>query len=130
MHLWMLTLVCTAVYGTSRISEPDLKAVNFAEAIEGRKLNGSVIKEIEVDSESSCQLECLDEERCQSYNLGTTKDNSEKFKCQLSDSDRFVGFVNFTEDEGYIYRGLQVNETIVASRILIQVVFCRRPHKL
>ena len=109
MHLWMLTLLCTAVHGISRISEPDLKAVNFAEAIEGRKLSGSVIKEIEVDSESSCQFEYVGEERCKSYNFGTTKNNSGKFKCQLSDPDRFVGFVNVTEDENFIYRGLQVN---------------------
>ena len=109
MHLWIVTLVCTAVYGISRISEPDLKAVNFAEAIEGRKLTGSVIKEIEVDSESSCRFECVGEERCKSYNFRNTKDNSGKFKCQLSDSDRFVGFVNFTEDEDFIYRGSQVN---------------------
>ena len=109
MHLWELAVVCTAVYGISRISEPDLKAVNFAEAIEERKLNGSVIKEIEVDSESSCQFECVGEERCQSYNFATTKNNFQTSKCQLSDSDRFVGFVNFTEDEDFIYRGLQVN---------------------
>ena len=109
MHLWMLTLLCTAVYGISRISVPDLKAVNFAEAIEGRKLSGSVIKEIEVDSESSCQFQCVGEERCQSYNFATTKNNSEKFKCQLSDSDRFVGFVNVTEDKDFIYRGKQVS---------------------
>ena len=109
MHLWMLTLLCTAVFGISRISEPDLKAVNFADAIEGRKLTGSVINEIEVDSESSCQFECVGEERCQSYNFRTTKDNSGKFKCQLSDSDRFVGFANFIEDKDFIYKGRQVN---------------------
>ena len=68
-----------------------------------------MIKEIEVDSGSSCRFECVGEERCQSYNFRTTKDNSEKFKCQLSDSDRFVGFVNFTEDEDFIYQGSQVN---------------------
>ena len=56
MNLWIFNLVCSAVYGINRISEPDLKAVSFAEKIAGQKLNGSLIKEIDVDLESSCQL--------------------------------------------------------------------------
>ncbi|KAL9982283.1 hypothetical protein ACROYT_G004309 [Oculina patagonica] len=107
MHLWILTLICTAVHGISRISPPGFKAVNFARAIEGRKLNGSVIKEVEVESESSCRLECVEEERCQSYNFATTKNEAGRFKCQLSDSDRFFGHVNFTEDENFSYRGIK-----------------------
>lgn len=116
MRLWILTLVCTAVYcvyGRSRISQPNLKAVNFAEALEGHKLNESVIKETEVDSELSCQFEWVEEERCQSYNFGTTKNNDERFKCQLSDSDRFRGYVNFTKDQDFIYGGLQVKCTFL-----------------
>ena len=114
MHIWMLTLVCTTVYGISRISQPDLKAVNFAKPIAGYKLNGSVIKEIQVDSERSCQFACVGEDTCQSYNFGptngtnTTKKNGERFICQLSNSDRFVGFPNFAEDKEFIYKGRQV----------------------
>ena len=76
MHLCVTFLLCAVAYGIGRISEPDLRAVNFAGKIEGKKLNGSLIREIEVDSESSCQLECVDEERCQSYNFGTIEGNS------------------------------------------------------
>ena len=109
MHLWMLTLVCSAVvYGISRISEPDLKAVNFANAIAGHRLNGSVIKETQVDSESSCQSECVGEEKCKSYNFGAKKNKAERFRCQLSDSDRFVGSINFTKDGNFSYRGIKV----------------------
>lgn len=114
MHLWVLTLVYTTVYGISRISRPDLKAVNFAKVIAGYKLNGSVTKEIEVDSERLCQVECVSAEKCQSYNFGptndtnTTKKTDEKFMCQLSDSDRFLGFANFTVDKEFIYKGRQV----------------------
>ncbi|XP_022790915.1 uncharacterized protein LOC111330340 [Stylophora pistillata] len=107
MHLCIIFLLCAVVYGIGRISESDLRAVNFADKIEGKKLNGSLIREIEVDSESSCQLECVDEERCQSYNFGTIKGDSEKFKCQLSASDRFAAFANFTEDNNFIYRGIE-----------------------
>ncbi|KAL9982294.1 hypothetical protein ACROYT_G004321 [Oculina patagonica] len=109
MHLliWMLTLVCTTVHGISRISQPGFKAVNFARAIEGRKLNGSVIKEVEVESESSCRLQCVEEERCQSYNFATTKNDAGRYKCELSDSDRFFGHVNFTANENFSYRGIK-----------------------
>ena len=96
MHLWILsTFVGTTVYGISRISELDFKAVHFAEAIIGQKLKGSLIRpEIEVDSEGICRLECVEEETCPSYNFGTKRNQNEKFFCQLSNSDRFVSLVN------------------------------------
>ena len=108
MHLWILALACTAVYGINRISQSDLKAVNFAKAIAGYKLNGSVIKEIEVNSEETCHFECLEEERCKSINFAIINNQLERFKCQLTDSDRFSGHVNFTEDQDFTYKGLQV----------------------
>ena len=98
----------TAVFGISRISQPSFKAGNFAKAMEGWKLNGSVISETKVDSESSCRLECVEEKQCQSYNFGTVEDSSGRFLCQLSDSDRFVGRVNFSEVEDFRYRGIKV----------------------
>ncbi|XP_066023241.1 microfibril-associated glycoprotein 4-like [Pocillopora verrucosa] len=107
MHLSIISLLCAVAYGISRISGPNVKAVYFAEKIKGQMLNGSLIRDIEVDSESSCQLECVNEERCQSYNFGTIKSDSNKFKCQLSDSDRFAGFVKFIEDKDFIYRGIK-----------------------
>ena len=96
MHLCIIFLLCVVVYGVRRISEPDLKAVNFADKIKGHKLNGSIIGEVEVDSENSCQLRCVEEEQCQSY------------KCQLSGSDRLAGFANLTADKDFIYRGIKV----------------------
>ena len=63
MDTKLLTLVCAAVYGVSRISEPEFKAINFAAVKKGRKLNRSAIKEIEVDSKSSSQFKCVGEER-------------------------------------------------------------------
>ena len=106
MHLWLFFLAATAayVYGTSRISEPGLEAVNFVATIHGRKLTGNVIKEMEVDSENDCSFACVQEENCRSYNFGKTKNT-----CQLSDSDRFVGAVNFTEDENFTYVGIQAS---------------------
>jgi len=102
------------VHGISRISRSDLKAVNFAKAIAGYKLSGSVIEELGVYTERSCQVACVCNQKCQSYNFGTTngtktaKRNAERFICQLSNSDRFVGFANFSEDKEFIYKGRQV----------------------
>lgn len=107
-QLWILSLLCTAVCGISRTSKPGLKAVNFARPIEGWKLNGSVISEKEVDSESSCRYECVQDERCKSFNFGSKKNKAGRHLCQLSDSDRFVGCVNFTAAAGFRYRGIKV----------------------
>ena len=108
MHVWTISLLCTAVYGISRISQPGLRAVNFARPIEGWKLDGSVISEKEVDAESSCRYECVQDERCTSLNFGSKKNNAGRHLCQLSDSDRFVGRVNFTVAAEFRYRGIKV----------------------
>lgn len=104
----MVTLFCTLVYCISRISQPGWNGVNFAKAIEGRKLYGRMIKEMDVESESFCRLECVEEQRCQSYNFKIKKNDAEKFNCELSDSDRFYGDTNFTADENFRYRGIKV----------------------
>ena len=77
MHLLMLFLISVTAYAASRISNtfPRFQAANFGQMMDGRQLNGSVIKEIEVESESSCKLECVNEERCKSYNFGAQRRN-------------------------------------------------------
>ena len=107
MHLLYFPFFVVAVSGSNRFAESDFKAINFARPIIGRKLNGSVINETEVDSEISCQFACVKEIRCLSYNFGSTEDKK-RFKCQLSDTDRFVALKNFTEDGKLVYRGIQV----------------------
>ena len=112
MHLLILFLISVTAYAASRISNtfPRFQAANFGEMMDGRQLNGSVIKEIEVESESSCRLECVNEERCKSYNFGGTKNKSERWKCQISDSDRFErpARANFIENKEFSYRGIKV----------------------
>ena len=97
----------TLTNGESRLTTSNYKAVNFAREIRGRRLNGSVIKEVEVDSESSCRLQCVEETSCLSYNFGPGEDKK-MFKCQLSNSDRFTGLNNFIEDPQVLYRGIKV----------------------
>jgi len=105
---WILLVFVTTVCGISRISETDFKAVNFAIAKEGRKLNGNVIKEIDVESEGACRLHCVNEERCRSYNFGIRNIKPGNLLCQLSESDRFAGIRNFTEVGDFKYKGIQV----------------------
>ena len=83
---WFLaSVMITSTNGVTRIFKPDLQALNFAKQIRGRRLNGSVIRQIEVDSDVSCQLQCVEQNGCLSYNFGPYE-NKKKFKCQLSNS--------------------------------------------
>ena len=91
-----------------RTTTAHYKAVNFAKQIKGKKLKGNVIKEIEVYTEEFCRLECVEEDRCLSYNYFSLRSNQNKFKCQLSDSDRFAALDDFIEDDEVLYRGVEV----------------------
>ena len=104
---WFLAFVMiTFTNGVTKMITPNFKAVNFAKELRGRRLNGSIIGEMEVDSEGSCRLQCVEENGCLSYNFGSSE--KKKFKCQLSNSDRFAGLKNFTEDHEFLYRGIKV----------------------
>ena len=113
MHLWLLFLTGTTVYGIGRISEPSLEAVNFASSINGRRLTGNTIQEIQVDAESLCRVECVKEESCISYNFEIVKNTTEGYTCQISNSDRFASVVNFTKDEDFKYVGIQVSPPLI-----------------
>ena len=112
MHVLLLFSIGVTAYATSRISNtfPRFQAANFGEIMDGKQLNGSVIKEIEVESESFCRLECVNEERCKSYNFGGKRNKPERWKCQISDSDRFErpARANFIENKDFSYRGIKV----------------------
>ena len=118
MRLCLLLFFSTVVYGVTRIVEPDFEGVNFAKALFGQRLD-TVFQESEVDSETSCQMQCLKHIRCLSYNLGTINEKS-KFTCQLCDSDRFTSHENLTQDEKWPYRGMEViNRTKKLKEILL-----------
>ena len=107
LQCFLASVMITSTNAVTRIFTPDLQAVNFAKEIRGRRLNGRVIREMEADSEVSCQLQCVKENGCLSYNFGP-EENKKGFKCELSNSDRFVGLMNFTEDHKFLYRGVKV----------------------
>lgn len=118
MHLWLLFLTGTTVYGIGRILEPSFEAVNFASPINGRRLTGNTIQEIQVDAESRCRVECVKEESCISYNFQMVKNTTEGYTCQISNSDRFVSVVNFTTDEDFKYVGMQVSPPFLFFEVL------------
>ena len=121
--LWSWTVLQNAFAPSNRIfrdhctlhkpiSTPDVQAVNFSQAKERRKLNGSLMKQVDVMSEVDCRFQCVRDERCLSYNSGNTKNKSGRFVCELSDSDRFLDVGNFTEDDNFTYRGIQVTSSL------------------
>lgn len=115
MRLCLLLFFSTVVYAVNRIVEPEFEGVNFAKALSGRRLD-KVFQETSVDSETSCQIECVKNVRCLSYNLGTTNEKN-KFTCQLCDSDRFTSHENFIEDKKWRYRGIEVNNCRIRKKL-------------
>ena len=61
--LWLVLSTSTASLAAPEsknfLSDPDLKFRNFAKEFDGRRLNGSFIKELNVTSEIFCQIECV-----------------------------------------------------------------------
>ena len=83
--------------------------VSFAGAIRlGLKLSGYVIKEIDVATDTACFFACNNEVNCLSYNSEIASGQTGRFRCQLTDSDRFAGFDNFTVDIDCKHTGIQV----------------------
>jgi len=63
MRLCFLLFFSTVVCAVTRIIELDFEGVNFAKALFGKRLD-KVFQESAVDSETSCQIECLKHIRC------------------------------------------------------------------
>ena len=95
-------LQCTAQY-------PHVSELSKCQLRLGLKLSGYVIlKEIDVATDTAYGFACNNEVNCLSYNSEIASDQTGRFRCQLSDSDRFAGFDNFTVDIDFKYTGIQV----------------------
>ena len=106
MRLYFLLFFSTVVCAVTRIFEPYFEGVNFAKALFGKTLD-KVFQESALDSKTSCQLQCLKHIGCLSYNLGIINEKG-KFTCQLCDSDRFTSHERLTQDEEWLYRGMEL----------------------
>ena len=71
-------------------------------------MNGYVIKEIDVATDTACGFACNNEVNFLSYNSEIAPDQTGRFRCQLSDSDRLADFDNFTVDTVFKHTGIQV----------------------
>ena len=107
MRLCLLLFFSTVVYALTRIGELAFEGVNFAKALLGKRLD-KIFQETTVDSETSCQIQCVKDIRCLSYNFGNSNEK-DNFTCQLCDSDRFTNHEHFIEDKKWRYRGMEVN---------------------
>ena len=111
-YLWVFAafrLLKAIVQGWNHFLELGFRAANFAKVIKDRKLNGKILRELEMASEISCQSECFSEDRCMSYNFFSIHGN-ETSTCQNETkwSDRFVSRVNFTKENVALSKGIQV----------------------
>ena len=112
--LWLVILTSSASIALHEsknfLSDPDLKFRNFAKKIDGRRLNGSFVKELNVTSEIFCQIECVTDSRCLSYNLVPIP-GMEMSVCQLNhgDIDLWAIRISLTKMEQYIEEYRSVN---------------------
>ncbi|KAK2547835.1 hypothetical protein P5673_032114, partial [Acropora cervicornis] len=105
MRLCLLLPFSAVICAVTCIVEADFEGVNFAKALFGKRLD-KVFHESAVDSETSCQIQCLKHIHCLSYKLGTTNEKG-NFICQLCDSDRFTSHENLIQEEKWLYRGME-----------------------
>ena len=88
------------------VTEAPCTKKTFVEPVPNKALVNHVISNPTVASEEVCKIQCFIEATCESYNFGPKEDGGHV--CELSNSDRFVGLKNFTEDHEFLYRGVEV----------------------
>ena len=88
---------------------PNLKDVNFAKEIRGRRLNGRVNRELEVDLDGSCRLYVWKRmAACISCNVEFNEDNTEEIHMSIMQLGSIFGLKHFTEDHEFLYHGIKV----------------------
>ena len=66
-------------------------------------------------SAENCEIECFLEMKCESYNLGPQQENGDHV-CELSNSDALRDPLDLMTNQGFIYRGTEVEANGVKSR--------------
>ncbi|KAL9959751.1 hypothetical protein ACROYT_G033106 [Oculina patagonica] len=80
---------------------------NFDTRIEGSVLDGYVISKSQVPSRIDCTFECLNDQRCASYNY--EEGNKALHECELNSESKKTKPTNLTDKEGYSYYGTGKN---------------------
>ena len=82
------------------------RVLEFTEPIEGRALKGHVFKNLSLEIQENCELNCYLENDCSSYNLGPLVDG--RYVCELSDSDDGQHPRDLESRHGFIYGATKV----------------------
>ncbi|XP_078384724.1 uncharacterized protein LOC144667190 [Oculina patagonica] len=80
---------------------------NFDTRIEGSVLDGHVISRYQVPSRIDCTFECLNDQRCASYNY--EEGNKALHECELNSESKETKPSNLTGKDGYSYYGTGKN---------------------
>ncbi|XP_068757226.1 contactin-associated protein like 5-3-like isoform X2 [Montipora capricornis] len=77
------------------------RTFHLSQPIEGFALVGHVIRNLAVEVESLCRVNCYMEADCVSFNIGSLQDG--KYACEMSDSDHHTHPQDLVSWEGWIY---------------------------
>ena len=77
------------------------RTFHLSDPIEGFALVGHVIRNLAVEVESLCRVNCYMEADCVSFNIGSLQDG--KYACEMSDSDHHTHPQDLVSWEGWVY---------------------------
>ena len=119
MSSWLVLVLALTACRLQRTAQyPHVSALSKCQLRLGLKLTGYVIlKEIDVATDTACGFAFNNQVNCLSYNSEIASDQTGRFRCQLSDSDRFAGFDNFTVDIDFKYAGIQVTNIVLLKNL-------------
>ena len=76
--------------------------------MEGYSLQGHVFKNLTMQGENTCEINCYVEHDCVSYNVGPSDEDDVKI-CELSDSDHKIHPEALGRRNGFTYRTTKVS---------------------
>ena len=76
--------------------------------MEGYSLQGHVFKNLTMQGENTCEINCFVEHDCVSYNIGPSDEDDVKI-CELSDSDHKIHPEALGRRNGFTYRTTKVS---------------------
>ena len=84
------------------------RTVDYLTRRQGQRLTAHIIRSVDVNTDSNCQIECFLEAFCMSYNIGPFQGG--KHVCELSNSDAIRHPQDLVSDPTYAYMGTKVSD--------------------
>ena len=85
----------------------DCRVVQFTLKVPNRVLVNHVIKSVQVNSETECEINCFAHHDCMSVNLGQSDDG--KYLCELSNSDHNIHPEDLKQKHIFIFKPVLVS---------------------